>query len=156
MTDGDDTCGYDTPNGPCQNPATEGGSCWIESHGGHASGHGRPTKLQEHKDEILAAARQGLTYEGMARVAGVGISTLREWRKEYDNFSAALERARSEAERELIEDVDAEFILERSYGYMKTERHELTGEDGGPVETRELSADEKAQLDAAFDDEPDT
>lgn len=89
-----------------------------EAHGG------RPSMLNEYEDELLAAAREGLTYEGIARVAGVGVSTLHEWREEHDQFSESLERARAKAERDLIEDVDAEFVLERSYGYVKTERLE--------------------------------
>ncbi|WP_135830648.1 hypothetical protein [Halorussus halobius] len=122
----DDICGVETGEGkPCQNPATEGDHCWIESHGGDVSGHGRPSKLDEHEDDILDAAREGLTYEGIARVAGVGVSTLHDWRNEHDDFSEALERARSEAERELIQDVDPEFVLERSYDYVKTEKREV-------------------------------
>lgn len=122
----DDTCGVETGDGEsCQNPATEGDHCWIESHGGDVSGHGRPSKLDEYEDEILKAARQGLTYEGIARVAGVGVRTLHDWRDEHDDFSQSLERARSKAERKLIQDVDAEFVLERSYGYVKTEKREV-------------------------------
>jgi len=90
-----------------------------EAHGG------RPSKLDEHKDEILAAAEEGLTYEGIARVAGVGVSTLHEWRNEHEEFSESLERARARAERELIQDVDPEFVLERSYDYVKTEKREV-------------------------------
>ena len=89
-----------------------------EAHGG------RPSMLDEYEDELLAAARKGLPSAGIARVAGVGVSTLHEWRDEHDQFSESLERARAKAERELIEDVDAEFVLERSYGYVKTERLE--------------------------------
>ncbi|MCD2204421.1 helix-hairpin-helix domain-containing protein [Halobacterium sp. KA-6] len=90
-----------------------------EAHGG------RPSKLEKYKDDILEAAREGLTYEGIARVAGVGVSTLHAWRDEHDQFSESLERARAEAERELIQDVDAEFVLERSYDYVKTEKREV-------------------------------
>ena len=89
-----------------------------EAHGG------RPSMLNEYEDDLLAAAREGLTYEGIARVAGVGVSTLHEWRDDHEDFSESLERARAKAERDLIEDVDAEFVLERSYGYVKTERLE--------------------------------
>lgn len=122
----DDICGVETGSGePCQNPATEGDSCWIEAHGGDVDGHGRPSKLEEYVDDILAAAREGLTYEGIARVAGIGVSTLHDWRDQHEDFSEALERARSEAERDLIQDVDAEFVLERSYGYVKTEKREV-------------------------------
>lgn len=100
------------------------------------SGKGRPSKLKKCEDDLFAAAREGLTYEGIARVAGVGVSTLHEWRDKYEDFSESLERARAKAERELIGDVDAEFVLERSYGYTKTEKKELehTGEGGGPIE----------------------
>ena len=123
----DDICGYEETAGdePCQNPATEGDSCWIESHGGDVSGHGRPSTLEQYEDDILEAARKGLTYEGIARVAGVGVRTLHDWRDEFEDFSQSLERARSEAELELIQDVDAEFVLERSYGYTKTEKREI-------------------------------
>jgi len=92
---------------------------------GDGSGKGRPSKLEKYEDDILEAAREGLTYEGIARVAGVGVSTLHEWRETHDDFSESLERARSEAELELIQDVDAEFVLERSYGYTKTEKREI-------------------------------
>ncbi|GAA1280028.1 hypothetical protein GCM10009646_78750 [Streptomyces aureus] len=92
---------------------------------GTDSGKGRPSNLDKYEGDILDAAREGLTYEGIARVAGVGVSTLHEWRNEYADFSESLERARSEAERELIQDVDAEFVLERSYGYVKTEKREV-------------------------------
>jgi len=122
----DDTCGHPTGDGGnCQNPPTEGSHCWIESHGGDVDGHGRPSKLDEYEEEILEAAGEGLTYEGIARVAGIGVRTLHEWRDEHDDFSQSLERARSKAERELIQDVDPEFVLERSYNYVKTEKREI-------------------------------
>ena len=105
-----------------------------EAHGG------RPSKLKEYEDAILDAAREGLTYEGIARVAGVGVATLRAWRDEHDQFSAVLERARSEAERDLIQDVEAEFVLERSYGYVKTEKREVDL-DADVDSTHDVTAD---------------
>jgi hypothetical protein len=124
-------CGEPRSDGdPCQWDVDAKGPCPF--HGdGDSPDNGRPTKLEDTKEDILDAAREGLTLEGIARVAGIGVSTLREWRTENDDFSAALRRARAEAERELIQDVDPEFVLERSYGYMKTEKREITGEDGG-------------------------
>jgi transposase-like protein len=92
---------------------------------GGGSGKGRPSLLEEYEDDILNAAREGLTYEGIARVAGIGVSTLHNWREAHEDFSESLERARSEAERELIQDVDPEFVLERSYDYVKTEKREV-------------------------------
>ena len=107
-----------------------------EAHGG------RPSKLEEYKDDILAAAEQGLTYEGIARVAGVGVSTLHEWRNQHDQFSESLERARARAERELIQEVDPQFVLERSYDYVKTERREIEA-DVDQTTTHELGDQEK-------------
>jgi len=124
-------CGEPRSDGdPCQWDVDAKGPCPFHNDG-DSPDNGRPSKLEDTKDDILDAAREGLTLEGCARVAGIGVSTLREWRKEYEDFSAALRRARAEAERELIQDVDPEFVLERSYGYMKTEKREITGENGG-------------------------
>jgi hypothetical protein len=140
----DDICGAPTAGDgePCQNPATDGDSCWLAEHGGDAADSGRPSKLEEYEDDILEAARQGLTYEGIARVAGIGVRTLHEWREEFEQFSQSLERARGIAERELIQDVDAEFVLERSYGYVRTERREIEA-DVDQTTTHELGDDEK-------------
>ena len=140
---GDDICGYEAPNGPCQNPATEGDSCWIESHGGHVNGHGRPSKLEDRWDEIMRGARQGMTLEGCARLAGVAEKTLHQWKNEHDDFRKSLKRARAEGELKHLQSVDdagSRFVLERSFGYVKTEKrevdasHEHTGEGGGPIQ----------------------
>ncbi len=118
---------------------------------GETSGYnGRPTQLEEYRDEIMAAAEEGLTYEGIARVAGIGRSTLDEWRERFDEFNAELERKRAVGERDLIQDADAEFILERSYGYTKEQEVEVSG-DGFDLT---LDADEKEQLDELFDVDP--
>ena len=150
----DDICGAETTSGnACQNPAGEDGSCWIPSHNDPdaENPHGRPSKLDERRDDIMAAAERGLTLEGIARTAGVGVSTLREWRTEHDDFSAALKRARARAEADLIQDASAEFVLERSYDYTKSQEVELSGEVGLPTS---LSDEEKELLDDAFG-EPD-
>jgi transposase-like protein len=137
----DDICGAPTAEDePCQNPATEGDSCWLAEHGGDSAPSGRPSLLEEYEDDILAAAREGLTYEGIARVAGIGVSTLHDWREEHPQFSEALERARSQAERDLIRDVDPEFVLERSYGYVKTEKREVDV-DADVDATHDVTAD---------------
>jgi hypothetical protein len=134
----DDICGAECTDGtPCENNA---GSCpW---HGeGDSPDNGRPTKLDDETwDDCMAAAEQGLTLEGIARVAGIGVSTLREWREHRDDFSAALSRARARGERRLIQDADAEFILERSYGYTKSQDVDVSG-DGVAIVMPEDAAD---------------
>jgi len=98
---------------------------------------GRPSKLKKYHDDIMDAAERGLTYEGIARVAGVGVSTLREWRDTDPKFDAQLEQRRAIGESRLVDRVveeKPEFILERSYDYIKTERREVEGEHEHRVE----------------------
>jgi hypothetical protein len=149
----DGICGAETTGEqPCQNPAGENGRCWIPSHNDSAADnpHGRPSKLDDVWDDVMAAAERGLTVEGIARAAGIGVSTLRDWRAKHDDFSAALSRARARAEQELIKDADAEFVLERSYGYTKEQEVELSGGDdiGG------LSSEDKKLLNELFEKDP--
>lgn len=128
MTD-DEQCGAETRDGhPCKLPAD---SC------PHHDDESRwPQKLRDREEDILAAARRGTTQEGCARAAGIDESTLYDYINRFPEFSKSFKRARSVGETELLEDDDTtpEFVLERSYGYTKTETHEHTGEDGGPVE----------------------
>jgi len=149
----DELCGYETPNGPCQNPATEGDSCWIESHGGHASGHGQPKKLKGDSDEqerrrqiLFAVAGDGLKVHHQASLAGVSTETLRrslccvenpsDPRLDEDpcDFCGNYARARARGAREVLSDCKTEFVASASYGYTKTEKREVTGEGGGPLE----------------------
>ena len=135
MSDG--TCGWDTPNGPCQNPATEDDRCWIPSHGDPDAENpqGRPSLLEEYEDDIYAGARQGMTLEGCARLAGVDESTLYRWIDKYEDFRKSLNRARAHGELQHLQSVNdsgSRFILERSFGYTKTEKREL--EHSGEVE----------------------
>lgn len=123
---------------------------------------GRPSKFEKAKEHILDAARNGTTKEGCARAGGVTYETLRTWLEEKDEFSAKFRRERAKAEQDLVEDArddDPKWVLERSYGYVKTERREIEGEHehdhSGEVDLS-LSSDEKDLLDATLDDEPDT
>lgn len=133
----DDTCGASTPTGPCNNPATEGDHCWIDSHGGDVDGHGRPSKFEDHREEILEAAKEPIKTRDVARSVGVGKSTMYDWLDQNEDFSDAFRRARSEAARELVrrglEDPDVDtgmirFLLERTFDYTKTQEMELTGD----------------------------
>jgi hypothetical protein len=48
----------------------------------------------------------------------------------YPDFSKTFKRARAEGEQRLIQDenVDPEFVLERSYGYTKSQEIEHSGD----------------------------
>jgi len=129
MTDDDNTCGHPTADGsPCQHPATDGDSCWLNEHGGDAAPSGRPSKLDEYEDQILAGARQGMTLEGCARLAGVPEQTLHRWINGHEEFRESLKRARAQGELKHLKSVNdsgSQFILERSFGYVKNEKREL-------------------------------
>jgi len=160
MTDNsDDVCGYEgTHNSePCQNVVTgENGRCHLDPHQPDAEGdedcpQGPPSKLPEKRPEVLKAARMGASKQGCARAAGIHKQTLYNWiQPESDQYDEAFHReflqARWQGERKYInnpDDIDtrhAQFMLDRSYGYSKTEKrevdasHEHTGEGGGPIE----------------------
>jgi len=127
-----DTCDYvkDSDGEPCELPASrDDGRCHhhtdIESQ--RANG-GRPSKLAQYEDDILTGARQGMTLEGCARLAGVPEQTLYRWINDHDDFRESLNRARAQGELkhlQSVNDAGSRFILERSFGYTKTEKREL-------------------------------
>jgi len=146
----DELCGYETPNGPCQNPATEGDSCWIESHGGHT--HTRPKKLKGDTDEqerrrqiLFSVAGDGLKLEHQAALAGVSTDTVRralccvktprapKLTEDPCDFCGNYARAHARGAREVLSDCKPEFVASASYGYTKTEKREVTGEGGGGI-----------------------
>lgn len=60
---------------------------------------GRPSKLTDDRVErILQALRAGNYLETAARYAGIGETTLHEWRHRYPEFRVAVEKARADAE----------------------------------------------------------
>ena len=81
MTDDADVCGHETANGtPCQNPATDDGSCWLDAHGGSAAPSGRPSKLSHSRqEEICQAVEAGKSLTSAARMAGVDRTTVYGW-----------------------------------------------------------------------------
>lgn len=139
----DEICGAECSDGtPCQNPV---GSCGVPSHSDPDAENpqGRPLKLNDYEQDILTGARQGMTLKGCARLAGVPERTLHRWVNNYEGFRQSLKRARAQDELKHLQSVNnagSRFILERSFGYVKTEKrevdanHEHVGEDGGPVE----------------------
>jgi len=147
----DEVCGAETTDGgECQNRAGENGRCWIPSHNDPdaENPHGRDFSIAEddHED-ILQAARIGMSKSGCARAAGVSHTELRRYLDSNENFRSAFMRARSKGERRLVEealferddqpnmnDQHARFLLSTSFDYVKTEKKELEdvteGSDG--------------------------
>lgn len=126
----EDTCGYEKGDGePCQLPASrEDGRCHHHTEAEEQKRGGRPSLLDEYEDDILTGARQGMTLEGCARLAGVDESTLHRWIKKHEDFRKSLKRARAHGELQHLQSVNdsgSRFILERSFGYVKTEKREV-------------------------------
>jgi len=76
-----DVCGYETADGtPCQNPASEGDSCWLAAHGGDSDPSGRPSKLSyDRQEKIATAVESGKSITSAARMAGVDRTTVYGW-----------------------------------------------------------------------------
>ena len=146
-----------TPKGngePCENPVKYAdGKCGVHSEIPDG-GPGRPTKFTDERARAaLDAAREGKSKAGCERAAGVGDGTIDRWLESdrtfeteqglHDRFARAFRRARAKGETRLVggglngEEIDssmAKFLLSTSYDYVKTERREVTGGGGGPVE----------------------
>lgn len=126
-----DTCTATKNDGdPCEYEAKyEDGKCGIHSeHNERQDPGGRPSLLEEYEDDIYAGARQGMTLEGCARLAGVAEKTLHKWINENEEFRKSLNRARAHGELQHLQSVNdsgSRFILERSFGYVKTEKREV-------------------------------
>lgn len=152
----DDICGYeDTTTGePCQHPA---GSCPVPSHSDSDAENpqGRDFSIEESdREDILEAARDGLSKAGCARAAGVSRPELNRYLDAHDAFRSAFRRARNEGEQTLVsdglrdDDVDtsmAKFLLASSFGYKKTERREVDA-TVDQTTTHELDDETKAAI----------
>ena len=136
-----ETCNATKNDGdPCEYAAKyEDGKCGIHTdHNPRQDPGGRPSLLDEYEDDIMVGARQGMTLEGCARLAGVDESTLHRWINDNEDFRKSLKRARAQGELKRIQTVNesgSRFILERSFGYVKTEKRELehSGEVSGSL-----------------------
>jgi hypothetical protein len=127
-----------TTGEPCER---EAGSCpWHDPETGERTDveAGRPSKMTaQRKQDLYDAAGVGMPLENAAGLAGITYETLRTWMRRgerdredgggtaYAEFVREFKRSRARGEKELLEDAGPEFILERSYGYVKTERREI-------------------------------
>jgi len=150
MSEDVEQCGHIKNDGePCTyTPKYDDGKCGVHSEL-NDDGPGRPFALTEddHED-ILEAARMGASKAGCARAAGVDKASLLRYLNTHTQFRMAFTQARAKGEQRLLsgplmQDKNAErqmdgqharFLLSTSFDYIKTEKRELTGEDGGAIE----------------------
>ena len=143
----DDICGEPTADGtPCQRPEGFG----TEREGGPCMDHEqeRPVLRKftpERRERIVGAASSGAFKKHIAQMAEIDPDTLDRWlemgkadeQNGLDTDLAAFytdwQRARGVGALQKIQNVDDEFVLERSYGYTKTETRKHDVEEGGEM-----------------------
>ena len=89
---------------------------------------GRPTKYHEDYVRIAhaACAELGATNEQLARLFGVGTTTLDRWIAAHEAFRGAIKKGKDLFDREVVE----EALLRRACGYAYNERTRRLGSDG--------------------------
>lgn len=96
-------------------------------------------------EEVERLASRGLTHEQVAQCLGIATSTLQSRKKQSAAFAEALTRGRAKGIKEISNKfyemamegnvTAAIFWLKNMAGW--SDRHELTGKDGGPIEVKE-------------------
>ncbi len=143
------TCGHPTADGsPCQNPATDGDTCWLDEHGGTTRDCG-PPKPHQH-ERVLEAAQTPAKVKDIAGYAGAHRSTLTRWYACLDGLAdpapkdtvdepcdicTEYMRARRQGIVDTLQACSPEYLASL-HGYSKKEvrEHELGEGTGGLVE----------------------
>lgn len=119
---------------------------------------GRPTDFKpQYAEEILALMATGLSLAAAAAELGFHRQRVYEWVEKHPEFADTIKLAKSKRqlflERRLLS-ADAGpvvtstiFALKNAAGddWRDKQEHELTGKDGGPIETRNLSDSARAK-----------
>lgn len=113
---------------------------------------GRPSKYKpEYCKELLDHMREGFTLESFAGRIGVCRDTLHEWSNTHEDFSDATKRGKAASqyawESKLKQSVDDKsvnavpvlFTLKCRFGFREVSGLELSGPEGKPIETKNLS-----------------
>ena len=105
------------------------------------SRRGPEPTVDEHIDEICELAELPVSDRGVIRLSDIGWRTHQDWTSKegepYDRYQARWEKARGQAERKLAEEValnDPRFLLERAFGYVKTEKREIESDNTHRIE----------------------
>lgn len=160
-------CGAETKttDGPCEQPVDgPDARCWRhpdEGEPGNLGGRPRIELNEDQKELLYDLASIGLSREEAAKVLPMSESTLSDRLDDPSSeLSGLYERARAEYHRELtnrerlialgkadelgVEEVPLpeqrktiKWIRKSRFGATETTKHELTGEDGGPVKTEQ-------------------
>lgn len=107
---------------------------------------GRPTNYRQTMgDEILALMEEGLSVSAAAGALGIHRQRVYDWEKKHPKFADTIKVARCKRllflERRLLDASDGPtvtssiFALKNASPEEWRERHEVTGTDGGPIES---------------------
>ena len=118
--------------------------------------HKKPnwTPSEKDLDEIKTLAGYGLSHEKIAAVKGISRSTFEHAMKKNDILRNAMHEGRAMAETVItrcafqMAKVDpgmTKFWLQCRAKWKPVEVKEITGNEGGPITTQELSAEERKQ-----------
>jgi len=151
----DDTCGHPTADGtPCQHPVSDDGDpdrCWVDSHNESKTDSGqdgRPRLLDDERKQqiIYTAVNSGLSVQHQANLAQVSPDTLRRalccvetprepelTTEEPCEFCEGYAQAHARGAMNVLDECRPEFRASASFGYVKEEKHQHTGEGGGGI-----------------------
>jgi len=96
---------------------------------------GKPERFEEVREDLLEGAGFDVPEETIANYAGISRSSLHVYKDKYPEFEREFRQRRAKTAVSLSEDVkdpankevqrSLQFLLERSHGFMKTERQEV-------------------------------
>lgn len=109
--------------------------------------NGRPSKFDDVHEDLLEAADSYLNMRQVANKGGIHEATLYRYLEDRDEFCEEFKRARGRAADRLVrraldptDEIDvgfARFLLERSFQFIKTERHEVGLDDSHSFDATE-------------------
>ena len=147
-----DTCGYETDDGtPCELPGSRSdGRCHHHTkHEDERQREGRPKLLDDERKQqiIYTAVNSGLTVEHQANLAQVSPDTLRRalccvktprtpelTTEEPCDFCEGYAQAHARGAMQVLDECRPEFRASATFGYVKQEKHQHTGDGGGPID----------------------
>jgi hypothetical protein len=138
----DDQVATTSDGDPCSLCQERDGYCHHHD-GNPETTAGRPTAITEddHED-ILEAAREGVSKRGCARMAGASVHALERYLEQHDEFRHSFMQARARGEMTLIRDglrddeTDApmaKFLLATSFDHVKEEKRSVENDHSGDV-----------------------
>lgn len=115
---------------------------------GRKPGSGRLKATPEVIQKILANISRGLTQEKALILAGISRQAMHRWKKANPVLQQKFDEAEAEAEAKLVDTIvtatstdwkAANWLLERRHAWAAVTKTELTGKNGGPVQSLSIA-----------------